>query len=205
VRNGAVNLVGWRLEEALTGKGRWQRSSGKVRRGPEFSDRRRWAGGSRGVSGCSCDWGKRGKGEERNEARHAVVQLFYTGMQRWGTVDESAPHDRRGPREREGRGGESRPTGGRRPASVAQPCHAASSTGEREGADRWAQTHSVGRLHRLTGGPGRIVPGLNKFQNNPYLIQTCPNLLQSKEDIRLLQNFEIKYGWKVFEIRNNFP
>jgi hypothetical protein len=108
-------------------------------------------------------------------------------------------------REREGRGGESRPTGGRRPASVAQPCHAAGSIGEREGADRWAQTHSVGRLHRLTGGPGRIVPGLNKFQNNPYLIQTHPNLLQSKEDIRLLQNFEIKYGWKVFEIRNNFP
>jgi hypothetical protein len=30
-------------------------------------------------------------------------------------------------------------------------------------------------------------------------------LLRSKQDLPLPQKFEIKYGWKVFEIRNNFP
>jgi hypothetical protein len=45
---------------------------------------------------------------------------------------------------------------------------------------------------------------LNKFQNNLNLIRTHQNLLWSKQDLPLLQKFEIKYGCKVFEIRNNF-
>jgi hypothetical protein len=48
------------------------------------------------------------------------------------------------------------------------------------------------------------VPSLNKFQINPNLIQTHPNLLWSKQDFPLLQKFELKYGCKVFELRNNF-
>jgi hypothetical protein len=30
-------------------------------------------------------------------------------------------------------------------------------------------------------------------------------LIRSKQDFPELGNFEIKYGWKAFEIRNNFP
>jgi hypothetical protein len=37
------------------------------------------------------------------------------------------------------------------------------------------------------------------------IIQIRPNLIQTKTNTPLLQTFEIKYGWKVFEIRNNFP
>jgi hypothetical protein len=53
--------------------------------------------------------------------------------------------------------------------------------------------------------PVGTVTGLNKFQNPPNLIQTCPNLFQSKQDLPVLQKFKIKYGREVFEIRNNFP
>jgi hypothetical protein len=31
------------------------------------------------------------------------------------------------------------------------------------------------------------------------------NLIQFKQDLPELRKFEIKYGWKVFEIKNNFP
>jgi hypothetical protein len=65
--------------------------------------------------------------------------------------------------------------------------------------------HSARRLRQLTGGPGRIVPGLNKSQINPNLIQIRSNLLLSKQDLLLPQKIEIKYGWKVFEIKNNYP
>jgi hypothetical protein len=65
--------------------------------------------------------------------------------------------------------------------------------------------HSARRLRRLTGRPGCTVSGLNKSQINPNLIQTCPNLLWSKQDFPVPQNFEIKYCWKVFEIKNDFP
>jgi hypothetical protein len=37
------------------------------------------------------------------------------------------------------------------------------------------------------------------------IIQIRPNLIQTKTDSPMLQKFEIKYGWKVFEIRNNIP
>jgi hypothetical protein len=46
---------------------------------------------------------------------------------------------------------------------------------------------------------------VQKISNNPNLIQTRPNLLRSKRDLSMLQKFKIKYGLKVFEIRNNFP
>jgi hypothetical protein len=55
------------------------------------------------------------------------------------------------------------------------------------------------RERALTGGP----LGLNKFdlfQTN----STHSNLIWSKQDPPALQNFEIKYGWKLFETRNNF-
>jgi hypothetical protein len=48
------------------------------------------------------------------------------------------------------------------------------------------------------------VPGLNKSQINPNLIQTHPNLFRSKLDVPVPQNFEIKYGLKLFVIKNNF-
>jgi hypothetical protein len=55
------------------------------------------------------------------------------------------------------------------------------------------------RERALTGGP----LGLNKFdlfQTN----STHSNFIWSKQDPPLLKKFEIKYDWKVFDIRNNF-
>jgi hypothetical protein len=37
------------------------------------------------------------------------------------------------------------------------------------------------------------------------IIQIHPNLIQTKTNPTLLHKFEIKYGWKVVEIRNTFP
>jgi hypothetical protein len=37
------------------------------------------------------------------------------------------------------------------------------------------------------------------------IIEIRPNLIQTKTDPPILQKFEIKYGWKAIEIRNNFP
>jgi hypothetical protein len=53
----------------------------------------------------------------------------------------------------------------------------------------------------LTGGPARFK--INSIHFKP--IQTHSNLLRSKQDLAVLQKFEIKYGWKGLEIRNNFP
>jgi hypothetical protein len=37
------------------------------------------------------------------------------------------------------------------------------------------------------------------------IIQIRQNLIQTKTDTPVLQKFGIKYVWKLFEIRNNFP
>jgi hypothetical protein len=108
----------------------------------------RW---SRGVSGCSSDWGRRENGEEGNGARRSAWRhnrfISEHGGGGWST---SRCHVAGEGRER----GDSHPTDGRCPtgsdprsvgvSGVARPCHAAGSRGEREG---------------LTGGPGHIVLG----------------------------------------------
>jgi hypothetical protein len=46
----------------------------------------------------------------------------------------------------------------------------------------------------------------NRCNSNLKLIfQIYSNLIRSQQDLPELENFEIKYGWKEFEIRNNFP
>jgi hypothetical protein len=50
---------------------------------------------------------------------------------------------------------------------------------------------------RMASGPGC---DSIKFK----IIQICPNLIQTKTGALLLQIFLIKYGWKIFEGRNNF-
>jgi hypothetical protein len=70
--------------------------------------------------------------------------------------------------------------------------------GERELASGLA--HGVGTAYQrdkerergslLIGGSGRrAVPVSNGLKNNPNLIETRPNLIRSKKDIPLLQNF----------------
>ncbi len=46
----------------------------------------------------------------------------------------------------------------------------------------------------------------NGFNSNLKLIfQIYSNLIRFKQDLPELRKFEIKYEWKVFNIRNNFP
>jgi hypothetical protein len=55
------------------------------------------------------------------------------------------------------------------------------------GTERWDRQHSaVGAV-------------LNRFKR----IQICPNFDRSKSFLPLLQQLEIKYGWKELEMRNN--
>jgi hypothetical protein len=35
--------------------------------------------------------------------------------------------------------------------------------------------------------------------------QTNLNLVQSKDDVTMIQNFEIKYGFEDYEVSYNFP
>jgi hypothetical protein len=51
---------------------------------------------------------------------------------------------------------------------------------------------------RMAGGSGC---DLIKFE----IFQNCPNSIQTKTDSPLPQKFELKYGWRAFEVRNNFP
>jgi hypothetical protein len=37
------------------------------------------------------------------------------------------------------------------------------------------------------------------------IFQIYSNLIRSKQDLSQLRKFEIKYGWKLFKIRNIFP
>jgi hypothetical protein len=63
----------------------------------------------------------------------------------------------------------------------------------------------TGRLSRhSTGGAVQMVLTSSKFKRF-NLIQIPPNFDRFKRYIPVLQNFEIKYGLKVHEIRNNFP
>jgi hypothetical protein len=65
---------------------------------------------------------------------------------------------------------------------------------------RVGQTGRLRRERTLTGGP----LGLNKFdlfQTN----STHSNLIWSKQDLPLLQKFEIKYGFEWLNEGNNFP
>jgi hypothetical protein len=73
--------------------------------------------------------------------------------------------------------------------------------GEVDGWD-WLGVGPAGRERRERALPGGPL-GLNKF-DLPQTISTHSNLIWSKQDPPLLQKFEIKYSWKVFEIRNNF-
>jgi hypothetical protein len=113
----------------------------------------------------------------------------------------------------EGGGSLARPHGGgiRQGGSGQQWCG-------RDGGGRWSSGTLVreqgrGRLavgrEGMTGGPG---PGKekkekeNRFNSNLKLIfQIYSNLIRSQQDLPGLENFEIKYSWKEFEIRNNFP
>jgi hypothetical protein len=92
----------------------------------------------------------------------------------------------------------------------------------------------VTRLTRLTGWPGRdggpivsgwvrcgeagdaaLIVGVGstmrpiRFSNRIKMISNgfkfAPNFDRSKRCLPMLQNFQIKYGWKELEIRNNFP
>jgi hypothetical protein len=60
----------------------------------------------------------------------------------------------------------------------------------------------VGR-EGMIGGPG---PGKeNGFNSNLKLIfQIYSKFLRSKQDLPKLGKFKIKYGWKLFKVRNNF-
>jgi hypothetical protein len=40
---------------------------------------------------------------------------------------------------------------------------------------------------------------------NFKIIQICSNWVQCKVSLSELEKFEIKYGWKVFEVSNKFP
>jgi hypothetical protein len=51
---------------------------------------------------------------------------------------------------------------------------------------------------RMAGGSGCDLIKFKIFQNRPKSIQTKINPL-------VLQKFELKYGWREFEVRNNFP
>jgi hypothetical protein len=130
--DGAVNVEGRRLGEALTDEGEWRRGSGEVRRGPESSNRWRWAGGSRGCRGAYSTAEEERRGRKRNWVRRAAARPFYTGARRWETGDGGGTTWQTGT-EREG--GVSRLTGGRHPigsgprptgtGGVARPCSAA--------------------------------------------------------------------------------
>jgi hypothetical protein len=37
------------------------------------------------------------------------------------------------------------------------------------------------------------------------IFQNRPNSIQTKTDPPVLQKIELKYGWREFEVRNNFP
>jgi hypothetical protein len=69
----------------------------------------------------------------------------------------------------------------------------------------------TGEVAPLMCGPGHNAGHLNPFksvnsiQMNLILNQTRLNFIWSKKGLPKLEKFEIKYGWKVVEIRNNFP
>jgi hypothetical protein len=57
-------------------------------------------------------------------------------------------------------------------------------------------------------GLSGTVPGsANSYWIQKYFkwIQICPDFNRSKRCLPLLERFQIKYGWKELEIRNNFP
>jgi hypothetical protein len=139
--DGAVNLEGRRLGEALTDEGEWRRGSGEVRRGPESSGRWRWAGGRGGVGVPARPRKKREGGEKETGCgarRHGRFIPARGGGRRAMGV---APRGRRGPRER----GVSRLTGGRHPIGS---------------GPRPAATGGVARPCRAAGGPNRGGGGL---------------------------------------------
>jgi hypothetical protein len=75
--------------------------------------------------------------------------------------------------------------------------------GERQGGNgaptRGPGWHSVGRRG------SNSVWTETKIQTRPNWFQIPSNFDYFKHDFPWLQKFETKYGWKVFEIRNNFP
>jgi hypothetical protein len=85
--------------------------------------------------------------------------------------------------------------------------------GVRKGADRWAWAHSAGWLHRLTGGPERIVLGgavqtgieieirIQTLQTN---FQTISNFDRLEEYFSRLRKIEIKYIFEDLREVNNF-
>jgi hypothetical protein len=60
----------------------------------------------------------------------------------------------------------------------------------------------------LTGGVGNTVRPI-RFSNRIKFISNgfkfAPNVDRSKRCLPQLQKFQMKYGWKELEIRNNFP
>jgi hypothetical protein len=50
----------------------------------------------------------------------------------------------------------------------------------------------------MAGGSGCDLSNFKIFQNRL-------NSVQTKTDPLMLQKFELKYGWRTFEVRNNFP
>jgi hypothetical protein len=67
---------------------------------------------------------------------------------------------------------------------------------ERNGAGTWTS---------MGGSRRRVGPGFKWIQNISNSIQTRPNLIWFKQDLPLLENFEIKYSFEVSDGRINFP
>jgi hypothetical protein len=158
--DGAVNLEGRRLGEALTDEGEWRRGSGEVQRGPESFGRWRWAGGSRGCRGACSTAEEERRGRKRNWVRRAAARPFYTGARRWETGDGGGTTWQTGT-EREGGVPPDRRTvpyrqrpeaGGHGRGGAAMPRGRWPEQG-RGRADRWATAIAS----------GRTVPCLNKF------------------------------------------
>jgi hypothetical protein len=59
--------------------------------------------------------------------------------------------------------------------------------------------HSAGAQFKLSFKP------IQKYSNSLNEIQIPPNFDWFKRYIPALKKFEIKYGWKEFELRINFP
>jgi hypothetical protein len=98
------------------------------------------------------------------------------------------------------------------PVSEAWPRRVAGRIGE--GRRGWSvgHGHSAERRHQLIGGPERhSARGLTRFEIK-IRIQTrsndfkfSSNFDSFKRYLTVLKKFQIKYGWKEIEIRNNFP
>jgi hypothetical protein len=131
---------------ACSDAGSWTRRLGSAT-GARPRSRRRGNGEGRGCEGG----GTRFHGLARREAEGGSGPGWCHTVRRWGRgVGGSHPTGRR-----RWAGSGPRPVGA---GGVVRPCRAAGSTGVREGADRRAWAHSVGRLRRMIGGLGRTVP-----------------------------------------------